>query len=211
MSLRESSDSADAFTAGGVWEIDNGWEVVGANGAIIGKVHDVQPHYVVVSKGFFFPEEHYIPVSAITNVEHQRVYLNVSKQDIATLGWDAAQTDDDGAIANQEPARSGEQRQTRLVEPEPEIPEHSANRPPTSARDDGADDERSLEGLLRIEEIRVERHTPEGGYEPADVPAEAFQEVTYQIPIRGEEVDVAKRTTIREEIEISKHIRERNA
>lgn len=87
-------DRYETLQPSGVWEIDEGWDVYGADGEKIGDVHDVQSHYLVVSKGFFFPTERYVPVTAITNVENDRVFLNVSKAEIESLGWDEIPSED---------------------------------------------------------------------------------------------------------------------
>ena len=44
--------------------------------------------YVVVSKGFFFPTDYYIPTSAINTADSEGVYLNVTKDEALNQGWD---------------------------------------------------------------------------------------------------------------------------
>ena len=65
------------YPSGGTWEIDTGWDVVTADGEKLGDVDEVHPHYLVVSKGWLFPTERYVPVSTITDVSdhglHQRL------------------------------------------------------------------------------------------------------------------------------------------
>ena len=72
----------------GDWVIDTSWDVYGADGEKIGTIDEVHPHYLVVGKGLIVHREHYIPVRAITNVDRECVYLNVSSSDIAARGWD---------------------------------------------------------------------------------------------------------------------------
>src|SRR6476469_10735801 len=84
MSVSGSGISPD----GGYWEIDHGWDVSGADGDKVGDVAHVQTNYITVSKAFLFKTDMYIPVSAISNIEHDRVYLNVTKHDIERQGWD---------------------------------------------------------------------------------------------------------------------------
>jgi hypothetical protein len=69
-------------------QIEHGWDVIGADDEKIGDVADVQDTYIVVSSGRIFICERYVPVSAITDIEHDRVYLNVSKDGIEAQGWD---------------------------------------------------------------------------------------------------------------------------
>lgn len=69
-----------------------GMDVKGSDGEKVGSVQDVQGDYVVVSKGFFFPQDYYIPTSAITSADEKNVYLNVTKDDALNQGWDQAPT-----------------------------------------------------------------------------------------------------------------------
>ena len=80
--------STSNYPPGGTWEIDNGWDVVTSDGEKIGDVDEVHPHYLVVSKGWLFPTERYVPVSTITNVEDNTVHLSVSKSEVDNQGWD---------------------------------------------------------------------------------------------------------------------------
>src|SRR3990170_1301338 len=71
----------------GTFNITSGMDVVGADGGKVGSVANVEGEYVVVSKGFFFPSDYYIPTSAISAVD-DKVYLNVTKDDALNQGWD---------------------------------------------------------------------------------------------------------------------------
>ena len=55
--------------------ISHGMDVLGADGEKVGDVADLRGDYVVVSKGFFFPTDYYIPTSAIDSVMDGKVYL----------------------------------------------------------------------------------------------------------------------------------------
>src|ERR671922_12426 len=78
-------------------QIEHGWDVFGSDGEKVGDVSEVREEYLVVSKGFLFPHEHYVPFSAITGIKHDRVYLNVSKDQIEAQGWDDEPTTETGA------------------------------------------------------------------------------------------------------------------
>jgi hypothetical protein len=60
-------------------QIMTGDEVYGSDGDKVGTVAEVQPGYLVVAKGFFFPTDYYIPMSAVTSTSDGQVYLNVAK------------------------------------------------------------------------------------------------------------------------------------
>lgn len=64
-------------------------DVKGSDGEKVGTVQDVQGSYIIVSKGFFFPQDYYIPISAITSADEDTVYLNVTKDDALNQGWDS--------------------------------------------------------------------------------------------------------------------------
>lgn len=65
-----------------------GADVVGVDGDKIGSVKEVFPDYIVVEKGWFFPSDHYIPASAITDANENTVFLNVSKDEALKKGWE---------------------------------------------------------------------------------------------------------------------------
>jgi uncharacterized protein (TIGR02271 family) len=69
--------------------LQNGMDVYGADDAKLGSIHEVRDDYFVVEKGFFFPKDYYIPVSAVSSVDaDNRVFLNVTKDVALNQGWD---------------------------------------------------------------------------------------------------------------------------
>jgi len=69
--------------------LQNGMDVYGADDAKLGSIHEVRDNYFIVEKGFFFPKDYYIPVSAIEGVDpDNRVYLNITKDVALNQGWD---------------------------------------------------------------------------------------------------------------------------
>lgn len=71
------------------FNLTSGMDVKGSDGEKVGTVQDVQGDYVVVSKGFFFPQDYYIPTSAIASADEKNVYLNVTKDAALDQGWDS--------------------------------------------------------------------------------------------------------------------------
>jgi uncharacterized protein (TIGR02271 family) len=71
------------------WAVREGADVYGADDAKLGSVVALQPGYLVVEKGFFFPTDYYIPTSAVASFEDDRVYLNVTKDAALNQGWDS--------------------------------------------------------------------------------------------------------------------------
>jgi len=77
----------------GRYQITEGTDVYGSDGEKVGSIVAVRPNYVVVEKGFFFPTDYYIPVSAVSGVQDGGVYLNVTKDAALNQGWDAIPAD----------------------------------------------------------------------------------------------------------------------
>ena len=67
----------------------------------------------------------------------------------------------------------------------------------------------SIEAALHEDDVRVVRHRIERDYPTTEIPDDAFQEMEIEIPLRGEEIEVRKRPVVREEVVISKVLRER--
>jgi len=80
----------------GRYQITEGTDVYGSDGEKVGSIVAVRPNYVVVEKGFFFPTDYYIPVSAVSGVQDGGVYLNVTKDAALNQGWDAIPADYEG-------------------------------------------------------------------------------------------------------------------
>src|SRR5918999_6544588 len=69
-------------------QVNVGDDVYGSDGDKVGTVAEVQSSYLVVEKGFFFPTDYYIPVSAVASAGDGQVSLNVAKDAALNSGWD---------------------------------------------------------------------------------------------------------------------------
>ncbi len=87
--------------------ISNGWDVYGSDGDKIGDVNEVGSNYVLVTKGFLFTKDVYIPTAAITGIEQDRVYVNFTKDQVDTLGYDQPPMDDGYGTSDQYATTSG--------------------------------------------------------------------------------------------------------
>jgi len=65
-----------------------GANVYGADGEKVGTVSTWGSTFLVVAKGFFFPTDYYIPMSAVESSTNDEIYLNVTKEEALTQGWD---------------------------------------------------------------------------------------------------------------------------
>src|SRR5512132_213919 len=69
-------------------QISVGDDVYGSDGDKVGTVAEVQSSYLVVEKGFFFPTDYYIPLSAVSSASGGQINLNVAKDAALDSGWD---------------------------------------------------------------------------------------------------------------------------
>lgn len=73
------------------YQFREGDDVLGSDGEKVGSVHSIGSNYLVVEKGFFFPTDYYVPFSAVSTYDEAdgKVFLNVTKDDALSSGWDA--------------------------------------------------------------------------------------------------------------------------
>jgi hypothetical protein len=64
-----------------------GTDVIGADGEKVGEIDAVERDYFIVRKGFFFPQDHYIPMTAVSSYDEDKIYLNVTKDEALEQEW----------------------------------------------------------------------------------------------------------------------------
>ena len=67
-------------------DLKPGWDVLTNDDHRIGRIREVGQHFVEVSAGHF-SSPLYVPSSAIANVGHEAVYLNVANGEVDAMGW----------------------------------------------------------------------------------------------------------------------------
>ena len=215
--------------------ITTGADVFGADGEKVGTVAAVYPGYIVVEKGFFFPTDYYIPMSAVASADNDQVYLNLAKDAALNSGWDAQPTDletvgyDTSSATSYDTAdtvmatggtdlREGFGARTTQVDTDEEIRVPVIEEELTATvreREAGAvriekdvvAEERTLEVPVTEERVRVERRVVDRPVSAAD--ADAFQETVIDVPLTTEEVDIQKRARVAEEVIVSKEATQR--
>jgi uncharacterized protein (TIGR02271 family) len=205
-------------------DINTGAEVYGADGDKVGTVAAVYPGYIVVEKGFFFPTDYYIPMSAVASYDNDQVYLNLAKDAALNSGWDAQPTDletssDDTSIASgsagvdsglgTSAAAVGTDEEIRIPVMEEELTATVRAQEAGAVRiqKDVVAEERTLEVPVTEERVRVERRVVDRPVSAAD--ADAFEETVIDVPLRSETVDVQKQARVAEEVVVSKEAVER--
>jgi uncharacterized protein (TIGR02271 family) len=200
-------------------DIVTGAEAFGADGEKVGTVAAVYPGYLVVEKGFFFPTDYYIPMSAVASTGDGQVYLNLAKDAALNSGWDAQPADletstydtsmaggtsgvatdfDTGAAS----VATDEEIRVPVMEEELTATVREQEAGAVRIEKDVIEEERTLEVPLTEERVRVERRIVDRPVGAAD--ATAFEEIAIDVPLRTETVDVQKEARVAEEIVVSK-------
>src|SRR5918994_116869 len=204
-------------------DIITGAEVFGADGDKVGTVAAVYPGYIVVEKGFFFPTDYYIPMSAVASANADQVTLTLAKDAALSSGWDAQPTDletasydaamssgvtdvDRGFGASAQVATDEE---IRIPVMEEELTATVREREAGAVRieKDVVTEEQTLEVPVTEERVRVERRVVDRPVTAAD--AEAFEETVIEVPLRSETVDIQKQARVAEEVVVSKEATQR--
>ncbi len=180
-------------------QIQSGWDVYGSDGDKIGDVNEVGSNYVLVTKGLLFTKDVYIPTSTITGIEHDRVYVNFTKDQVDTLGYDqppvddgyttgadygttaGAVYDDDTTVATQSTTTSGADY-VMAEQPVQETTQYAEQPAQTTDADN-----------LRVqrfeEELQAEKTERETGAVRVDKDV-VEEERTLEVPVTREEVEV---------------------
>ncbi len=77
-----------------------GWVVLGNDGRRLGSIREVSQNYVLVSTGPFSGDLH-VPASAIANIEHDLVHLNIATRDAESMGWEQPPRGEDVLESNE--------------------------------------------------------------------------------------------------------------
>jgi uncharacterized protein (TIGR02271 family) len=201
--------------------------VVGSDGEELGKIDRIEGETMVVRKGFFFPEDHTIPMSAATQADDDNVYLSVTGDAALNQQWGQSQTGmttsevadrsmgtASGAGMESDPAPfEHEQDSSRThvnADDEIRVPVHEEDLTATTrgvergavrVDKDVVEEQQELDVPVTEERVNVSRRTVDREATPSDT---AFEEGTVEIPVHGEEVDVEKQARVREEVDISR-------
>jgi len=196
-------------------DITTGADVFGADGEKVGTVAAVYPGYIVVEKGFFFPTDYYVPMSAIASFDNDQVYLNLARDAALQSGWDAQPTDlestsfDTSLATGASTAQVATDEEIRVSVMEEELTATVREQEAGAVRieKDVVTEQRTLDVPVTEERVRVERRVVDRPVTAAD--ADAFEETVIDVPLRSETVDVQKQARVAEEVVVSKEAVER--
>jgi uncharacterized protein (TIGR02271 family) len=216
-----------------------GMNVYGSEGDKVGEVDAIEPDYFIVRKGFFFPEDHYIPRNAVANFDEDNIYLAYTKDEVLSQDWTTlpqSNTWDTTTLAGTQvgdrdadlaqvdtSAQPGLDADTTGVAADAVETETDHISVPVHEEDLVARTREVQRGAVEVEKDVVAEEAS------IDVPVteehvevtrravdrdvapgeEAFREGTIEVPVSGEEVDVEKRTRVVGEVDIDKTAEQR--
>ena len=183
--------------------IISGAEVFGADGEKVGTVAAVYPGYIVVEKGFFFPTDYYIPMSAVASSDNDQVYLTLAKDAALQSGWDAQPTDLETASFDTSTTTGMMDEEIRIPVMEEELTATVREQEAGAVRIEKrvVEEDRVLEVPVTDEQIRVERRIVD---RPVGAETQAFEEIVIDVPLTTEQVELQKQARVAEEIVVSK-------
>jgi uncharacterized protein (TIGR02271 family) len=193
-------------------EIGRGWAVYDTNDDKIGDVADVGAGYLLVQKGLIFIKDVYIPMSSVsrTDAANGAVYVNVQKDSIDSMGWDAPPTDG-GSYADTtrsttdvtETMEAGDRQRLALHEEELQAETRREQAGEVQVNKRVVEDRQEFEVPVTHDEVQVRRVRVD---RDATTSGDAFTQDadTIRVPVTAESVEVTKTPRVVEEIEISK-------
>ncbi|CAN5519714.1 hypothetical protein BH23CHL4_BH23CHL4_13640 [soil metagenome] len=208
-------------------QLSPGATVFGSDGEKVGTIRTYSDSYIVVEKGFFFPTDYYIPVSAIETYNENEAFLSVSKDDALNQGWDSvpvegaavvAATDtqgydtavdpqtkvETGGTAYQVDQSSENVMQVPVYEEQLEATKHAEAAGEVKVTKHVVTENETIEVPVKEERVRLEWKAATG-----DAAGESnFEDVSIDVPVRREVVDVSKRTIKSGELEVTRDVEE---
>lgn len=190
-----------------VQAIQHGWNVFDADGDKVGDVSDVSPGYVTVSKGFIFTSDRYIPASAIERTGNDRVYLNVTKDEIDARGWD--QMPDTGVYAqpDQQPTTprpdATDDETLKLREERLRADKQRVQSGDVTVGKKVVTEQQNIDVPVSHEEVVVEQH-PVDPTRRADGDIDAGDDREIHVPVHEEQVRIDKEPVVYGEVDVHK-------
>lgn len=197
-------------------QFTTGTDVYDANGDKVGTLDQppMRDGALVVQKGFFFPHDIYVPLSAVARTMSDGIYLNLTKDQLngdqyknLPIAGETA-TGMRPELAGQGTMPRGTQTDERTIDVPVVEEELVADKQREQVGDvrihkDVTTQQQSIEVPVSHEEVQVKR-VPVSGQAATDVPQDAFKEGTIDVPVMGETVDVEKVARVTGEVEVEK-------
>jgi uncharacterized protein (TIGR02271 family) len=185
-----------------------GTPVYDVNGDKVGEVSSsgMMRNALVVQKGFFFPKDLYIPLSAISGRKSDGIYLNLAKSDINSQEWDKPPTEVTSATSATTSASTMANRTTQEdvnvpVREEGLVARKNVEQTGNVHIHRGVTEEReTIVAPVSHEEVTLEHRAGTGQV----VGDDAFTERDIDIPVMGEQLHADKETYVVGETSVRK-------
>jgi uncharacterized protein (TIGR02271 family) len=214
--------------------VSEGMQVKAADGEKLGRVVATRPSGFVVEKGFLFPKDTLVPYERITGVSDGEIVISLVRADLdepgtaravaATTATGASKAVEEvkGVARKIEEAITGhagdakaalageahafgkaEEIRVALVEEEMVTHKHVEKIGEVHVHKEVVTEEKQITVPVTREVIRIERVPVSHEVRAED---NAFERVSYDIPVREEHVTVEKHAVVREELRVGKEI-----
>ena len=138
-----------------------------------------------------------MPFHAITNIPDNRIFLNVRKDQIGSMGWHERPSE----AMSTGTATTEADRTIRLREEQLQATKRPVETGSVHLGKDVVEEQRTMDVPVSREEVYVERHSVDR--RPSDRPVEAADH-TIEVPVREEQVQVEKQPVVYEEVGVGK-------
>jgi uncharacterized protein (TIGR02271 family) len=199
---KESSDMTTGSGYGDYVTLVPGMDVYASDGDKVGTIQAVTDETITVEKGFFFPKDYLIPISAIEGVdERDRVYLRMTKDAALNEQWDTgwdtgttvgttATTDVPTTAREVTTTTDAEATRVPIYEEELTAVKRPVSRGAIRIQKELVTEEKTVTVPVTEERVRITRVDTDA---PASADAAgAFEEGYIEVPVTGEEVDLEK-------------------
>jgi uncharacterized protein (TIGR02271 family) len=187
-------------------QIQTGTDVIGSDGEKIGDVAGVANTYFVIEKGFFFPTDIYVPMSAVSSLDEDGIRLSLTKDEIENGDYTTKPADDSygdgGESAYAARTSAGhdadedvlERREERLT-----VDKQTQKAGEVRVGKRVVEEQQAVDVPVSREEVSIQRRE-------VDRPAsgEAFTEESIDVPVYEERVEAGKEARVVEELEVDK-------
>jgi uncharacterized protein (TIGR02271 family) len=179
--------------------IQTGWNAYDAEGEKIGDVVEVGSNHVLVQKGWFMPQNVYIPLSSVTSIDEANASfsVDVTKDNVESRGWDSPPAD-----ANWDADATQESVTVPLREERVDAERYERDAGEVTVGKHVVEQQNEFDVPVTHEEVDVTRRRVDRAADADDRIVDDGE--TIRVPLRAEDVDVQKDTRVVEEVEISK-------
>ena len=179
--------------------IQTGWNAYDAEGEKIGDVVEVGSNYVLVQKGWFLPQNLYIPLASVTSIDEPNANfsVDVTKENVESRGWGSPPAD-----ASWDADTTQESLTVPLREEHVKAERYERDAGEVTVGKHVVEQQHEFDVPVTHEEVDVTRRRVDRAADADDQIVDDGE--TIRVPLRAEEVDVQKGTRVVEEVEISK-------